>query len=211
LRLDGGNAEAFDLNPGDYALAACRPAVTARSDLTSTQAQIALFDRLIVNDGVAKVLDVGYASYERFFVLCEEIHFVDEARRRAFDVIMLFPAEAHAAAAAAYGQLRLRFPRTLVVPVVNEGILKGRKANEHFPFTQGTAMPLRIPLLPPALKPYAEKADYTFTEFHAQAPTGVQAGHASELRSWAMRTFLEFRELELRMLMEKLQRSLNAW
>jgi len=210
LRLDSGEVEAFDLNPGDYALAACRPSVTVQSDLGTTQAQITLFDRLIVNDGVAKVVDVGSASFERFFTLCEEIGFISEARKRAFDVIILFPAEAHPAAARTYEQLRLRFPRTFVVAVLNEAILKGRKVRENFPFARASAIPLQIPLLPPALKAYAERSDYTFTEFHAQLPITVPMGHALELRSWTKRTFLEFRELELRLLMEKLRAALEG-
>lgn len=211
LRLGGGEVEAFDLNPGDHALAAYRPAVTARSDLATTQAQIALFDRLIDNNGIAKVVDVGYPSYERFFALCEEIRFIDEARKRAFDVIILFPAEAHQAASTAYKQLLRRFPRTFVVPVLNEAILKGQKVREHYPYARTTVLPLQIPLLPRALKTYAERPDCTFTDFHAQSPMAVPIAHAFELHSWTKRAFLEFRELELRMLMEKLQASLNEW
>jgi len=44
--------------------------------------------------------------------------------------------------------------------------------------------------------------------FHAQLPVGVPIGLAFELRSWTKRTFLEFRELELRLLLEKLRASL---
>ena len=58
---DGGPVEAFELSPGDVALAEQLPGLTAQSDLDSTQAQMRLFDRLILADGVAKVVDVGHA------------------------------------------------------------------------------------------------------------------------------------------------------
>jgi hypothetical protein len=38
----------------------------------------------------------------------------------------------------------------------------------------------------------------------------VAVGPVFELRSWTRRTFLEFRELELRLLMEKLRASLKG-
>src|SRR5258705_11287844 len=62
LSIDGDDVQAFDLNPSEYALAECRPAVTQKLNLNTTQDQVALFDRLIVNDGIAKVVDVGQAS-----------------------------------------------------------------------------------------------------------------------------------------------------
>jgi hypothetical protein len=40
-------------------------------------------------------------------------------------------------------------------------------------------------------------------------PEGVPHGLAVELHAWTRRTFLEFRELELRLLLEKLQASLG--
>jgi hypothetical protein len=64
LSQDGGRAEAFDLNPGEHALAACRPKITTKADLATTPAQISLFDRLIVNEGKPKVVDLGYALFE---------------------------------------------------------------------------------------------------------------------------------------------------
>src|SRR5687767_12994906 len=60
LRQDGGPVEAFELAPGDTALSDILPALTTRSELGSTRAQIALFDRLILNDGVPRVVDLGH-------------------------------------------------------------------------------------------------------------------------------------------------------
>jgi hypothetical protein len=41
-------------------------------------------------------------------------------------------------------------------------------------------------------------------------PVETPIGHAFELRSWTKRVFLEFRELELRLLLERLCASLRA-
>ena len=91
LRMDGGAVEAFELSPGDVALAEQLPGgLTAKADLDSTQAQMRLFDRLILADGVAKVVDVGHASFPRFFALMDEIGFAEEAQRRGLEVIVLY-------------------------------------------------------------------------------------------------------------------------
>ena len=210
LRMDGGAVEAFELSPGDVALSDLLPAFTTRADLDSTRAQIALFDRLILPDGVAKVVDLGHGAFERFFGLIEEIGFVDEAERRALEIIVLFAADPHARAVNAYAELQRRFPAMVVAPVFNEGILKGRRLREQYPFSRAATVPLQIPLLPPALKAYTERSGHSFADFHSQLPAAIPIGPAFELRSWTKRTFLEFRELELRLLMEKLRASLRG-
>ncbi|MPZ37268.1 MAG: hypothetical protein GEU95_04265 [Rhizobiales bacterium] len=207
LRKDGGKVEAFELSPGDVALADQLPDLTAQSDLDSTQAQMRLFDRLILPDGVAKVVDVGHASFRRFFGLMEEIGFVDEARRRGMEVIVLYAADAHPISVKAYEILQRRLPSLVLVPVFNEGILKGKKLRDQYPFTRAAAVPLQIPLLPPALKMCVDRWGQSFAEFLRLTP--VPIGPEFELRSWTRRTFLELREFELRLLMEKVRASLK--
>jgi len=208
LRKDGGKVEAFELSPGDAALADQLPDLTAHSDLDSTQAQMRLFDRLILTDGVAKVVDVGHVSFLRFFSLMDEIGFAQEAQRRRLEVIVLYAADAHPTSVKAYDILSRRLPSIVLVPVFNEAILKGRKLRDQYPFTGAAAVPLQVPLLPPALKHCVERWGQSFAEF--LVPTPVPIGPAFELRSWTKRMFLELREFELRLLMEKLRASLKA-
>ena len=47
-----------------------------------TYGKMQLMDRLIVNDGVAKVIDLGYHAFDEFFKMTEEIGFIKEAARR---------------------------------------------------------------------------------------------------------------------------------
>lgn len=209
LRKDGGKVEAFELSPGDAALSDQLPELmTAYSDLDSTQAQMRLFDRLISPDGVAKVVDLGHASFARFFSLMEEIGFAQEARRRGMELIVLYAADAHPTSVKAYEILQRRLPALVLVPVFNDGLIKGRKLREYYPFTRAAAVPLQIPLLPPGLKAYVDRWGQSFAEF--LRPTPVPIGPEFELRSWTKRTFLELREFELRLLMEKLRASLKG-
>ena len=210
LRMNGGPVEAFELSPGDVALSDQLPGLTAWADLDSTQARMRLFDRLILSDGVAKVVDVGHLAFQRFFSLMDEIKFAEEAHRRSLEVLVLYAADAHATSVKAYSILQRRLPSLILVPVFNDGILKGKKLRDQYPFTRAAAVPIQIPLLPPALKMHAERSGQSFIDFHSQSSAPVPIGPAFELRSWTKRAFLEFRELELRLLMEKLRASLKG-
>jgi hypothetical protein len=208
LRLDDGDAIAFDLNPGGKALRDFLPKVATAADLSSIRHEMALFDRLIAADGIAKVVDLGSAWFDRFFAVMDEIAFVPEANRRSIEPFILFAADPHPAAAKAYAGLRARFPAAIVVPVLNEAILKKKKVRDQFKFSRAASVPLQIPFLAPELKAFADKSAYSFADFHSLLPSGVPLGPAFELRTWTKRTFLEFRELELRRLLEKLRAAL---
>jgi hypothetical protein len=208
LRLDDGDAIAFDLNPGGKALRDFLPKVASATDLSSIRHEMALFDRLIVADGIAKVVDLGSAWFDRFFAIMEETGFVPDAGRRSIEPFILFAADPHPASAKAYADLRARFPAAVVVPVFNQAILKKRKVRDQFKFSRAASVPLQIPFLAPQLKAFADKSAYSFADFHSLLPSGVPLGPAFELRTWTRRTFLEFRELELRLLLDRLRAAL---
>jgi hypothetical protein len=209
LRMNGGRVEAFELSPGDVALSDQLPELTSHVEIDSTKARMRLFDRLILADGIAKVIDVGHLSFTRFFSVMEEIEFIEAARRRSLEVIVLYAADAHPTSVKAYGILQRRLPSLVLVPVFNEGILKGKKLRDEYPFTRAAAVPIQIQPLAPGLKAHAERSGLSFVDFHSQASSPVPFGPAYELRTWTKRVFLEFREFELRLLMEKLRTSLR--
>ena len=95
-----------------------------------------------------------------------------------------------------------------MVPVFNEAITPAHRLREQFPVQRAAAVPLQIPFLPPALKVEADRLPYAFAYFHDRLPPQVPGLVAFELRFWTRRTFLEFRELQLRLLLEKLRASL---
>lgn len=210
LRMNGGPVEAFELSPGDLALSDQLPELTSHADLDTIQARMRLFDRLILTDGIAKVIDVGHLSFQRFFSVMDEIEFAEAAQRRSLEVIVLYAADSHPTSIKAFGILQRRLPSVVLVPVFNDGILKGKKLRDQYPFAGAAAVPLQIPLLPPTPKAHAERSGLSFVDFHSQTSAPVPLGPAFELRSWTKRVFLEFRELELRLLMEKLRASLKG-
>jgi hypothetical protein len=209
LRLEGSDPLAFDLNPSGDALRDYLPTLTTVSDVEDITGQMALFDRLIVNDGTPKVVDVGSASFERFFTVTREIHFIEAAQRRSIEPMILFAADPHPVAVKAYADLQRRFPDAVLVAVFDDAIVKGRKLRDKYPFTRAATVPLQIAALSPMLKAQIETSSCSFADAHDQLPIDIPVSLGYELRAWTRRTFVEFRELELRLLLEQLRASLD--
>src|ERR1700730_1140566 len=178
LRLERDDPLVFDLNPSGDALKDYLPGLATVTDLNDIKSQMAMFDRLIVDDGVAKIVDIGHASFERFFAIAEEIGFFRETLRRAIEPVVLFAADPHPVAINAYADLKRRLRGAILVPVFNEAILKGKKLREEFPFTRAAAVPVQITALAPMLKAQIEKSRYSFADIHGKLPIGTPIGLA---------------------------------
>src|SRR6266700_819036 len=93
LLLKNGTVTAFDINLKEPSLLDFLPAVTETADVIDTFGKMQLMDRLIVNDGVAKVIDLGFHAFDEFFRMSEEIGFMKEAARRSVAPVVLFVAD----------------------------------------------------------------------------------------------------------------------
>ncbi|HXF88029.1 MAG TPA: hypothetical protein VNK48_06735 [Xanthobacteraceae bacterium] len=199
---DGRPVAAFDLNPDDCALAEQRPDHTTIAHVEDTKAQMALFDRLVVADEVTKVVDLGDRCFDRFFAVMADIGFASEAPRRGVVPVMLFIADADRRSLQAYAALQARFPGLTIAPVLNAGASDARFRNElraRFAVT-----PLQIPFLSPAAKALAAQFGYS-----PGIGGGRSAHAANELQAWKRKLFLQFREFELRLLLEELKPALQ--
>ncbi|MGB8893333.1 MAG: hypothetical protein WCD13_03315, partial [Pseudolabrys sp.] len=77
---EGRSVAAFDLNTGEGTLAQFLPEYVTRSAIDDLKGQMALFDRLMAEDGTPKIVDLGRASFEPFFTLASQFGFAEEAR-----------------------------------------------------------------------------------------------------------------------------------
>ena len=134
LRLDGGEPVAFDLNPSGDALAETCPAWRPAPTSSDIRRQMALFDCLIVEDGIAKVIDLGHGSFARFFSgrRGDRLHRRGLRGARSSRSSCSRPIRTRSRCKA-YADLQRRFPKAVLVPVFNEAILKGRKLRDQFP------------------------------------------------------------------------------
>src|ERR1039458_3783695 len=80
LLLKNGDVTAFDINLKEPSLLEYLPKVTETADVDKTFGKMALMDRLIVNDSVAKVIDLGFHAFDEFFKMSEEIGFMKIGR-----------------------------------------------------------------------------------------------------------------------------------
>jgi len=58
---------AFDVNPDEFKLIDHLPAYTAAASLNDTRGEMALFDQLVLEDTVPKVVDLNHQLLDRFF------------------------------------------------------------------------------------------------------------------------------------------------
>jgi hypothetical protein len=198
---EGRSVAAFDVNPNEFALAEFLPRHTAKANLNETLGQMALFDKLIQHDEVPKVVDLGYAAFEAFFDLMQEIDFLHEARRRSIMPVLLFVANPDRTSRKSYDMLHDRFRLLPLIPVYNEANAQEHHYREAFPAEHGS--PLRIPALPPVLKGVTDKPAFSFADFLDKS-----ANTETLLHPWIRRVFIELRELELRLLLDQLRFSL---
>src|SRR5271156_1676439 len=87
--LKNGTVVAFDINLKEPSLLEYLPKITETAEVDDTFGKMALMDRLIVNDGIAKVIDLGFPALENFFEMTEKMGFRKEAARRGISPIIL--------------------------------------------------------------------------------------------------------------------------
>ena len=110
LLLKDGTVTAFDINLKEPSLLDYLPRVTETADVIDTFGKMQLMDRLIVNDGVAKVIDLGFHAFDEFFKMTDEIGFMKEATRRGVAPIILFVADTDRTSARGYPMLQRADP-----------------------------------------------------------------------------------------------------
>src|ERR1700676_5614160 len=93
LLLKNGTVAAFDISLKEPSLLEYLPNITETAEVEDTFGKMALMDRLIINDGVAKVIDLGFHAFDEFFKMSGEIGFMKEAARRRVAPIVLFVAD----------------------------------------------------------------------------------------------------------------------
>ncbi len=125
LLLKNGTVVSFDINLKEPSLLEYLPQVTETADVIGTFGKMQLMDRLIVNDSVAKVIDLGFHAFDEFFKMVEEIGFIKEAARRGVVPAILFMADVDRASVRGYDMLRVQIPGNALITVDNEYVVRG--------------------------------------------------------------------------------------
>jgi hypothetical protein len=193
LLLKDGTVASFDINLKEPSLLDYLPKITETAEVDDTFGKMALMDRLIVDDGVSKVIDLGFHAFDEFFKMSEEIGFMKEAERRGVAPVILFVADTDRASARGHAMLQQQIPATALVIVDNEYVLRG-----ELPPAFSRHRTLRIGALPVFLKTYIDRLTFSFTTYLRQ-----EKDSSTELHQWIRRNYLSFRELELNLILQK--------
>jgi hypothetical protein len=192
LLLKHGAVTAFDINLKEPSLLEFLPKVTETAEVDNTFGKMQLMDRLIVNDGIAKVIDLGFHAFDEFFKMTEEIGFMKEAVRRGVSPIILFVADTDRVSARAYPMLQQQIPPTALITVDNEHVVRGELPPA---FARGRV--LRIAALPVFLKTYIDRLTFSFTAYLRN-----EKDSSTELHQWIRENYFSFRELELNLMLQ---------
>jgi len=192
LLLKHGTVIPFDVNLKEPSLLEYLPDITETAEVDDTFGKMALMDRVILNDGVAKVIDLGFHAFDEFFKMTEEIGFMKEAVRRGVSPIVLFVGDTDRVSMRSYPMLLRQIPPTALVIVENEFVVRG-----ELPQAFSAARVLRIAALPTFLKTYVDRLSFSFTDYLRN-----EKDSSTELHQWIRRNYLSFRELELSLILQ---------
>jgi hypothetical protein len=205
---EGRQVAAFDLNSGERTLAQFLPEKTTRASVREISGQMALFDRLIAQEDITKVIDLGHESFEPFFSVAHQIDFVEEARRRSIGVAILFTITPDQTSVEAYRSLRNRFAGATLAPVHNE-MFGPAQHRDKYPLATGGSGIVRMPALAPGLRRFMETPPFSFADSRIIEGSAMPPDTRNELQRWIRRIYLEFRELDLRILLTDLRSSIQ--
>ena len=190
LLLKDGIVSSFDINLKEPSLLEYLPRITETADVVDTFGKMQLMDRLIVHDGVAKVIDLGFHAFDEFFKMTHQIGFLKEAARRGVAPVVLFVADTDRVSARSYPTLQEYFPAKALITIDNEHVVRG-----ELPTAMAAGRVLRISALPSFLKTYIDRVSFSFTDYLRN-----ERDSSTELHQWIRRNYTSFRELELSLL-----------
>ena len=193
LLLKNGTVISFDINLKEPSLLEYLPRTTETADVIDTFGKMQLMDRLIVNDSVAKVIDLGYHAFDEFFKMTGEIGFMKEAMRRGIAPVILFVADTDRTSAAGYDMLQQQIPANALIAIDNEHVVRG-----ELPRTMESGRVLRMSALPVFLKTYIDRLTFSFTGYLRQ-----EKDSSTELHQWIRRNYTSFRELDLSLILQR--------
>jgi hypothetical protein len=193
LLLKNGNVASFDINLKEPSLLDYLPKTTETADVIDTYGKMQLMDRLILDDGIAKVIDLGFHAFDEFFKMSDEIGFLKEAARRRVAPIILFVADTDRVSARGHEMLLRQIPASALVTIDNEYVVRG-----ELPAAMSSGRVVRVGALPAFLKTYIDRLNFSFTDYLRN-----EKDSSTELHQWVRRNYLGFREMELKLILQR--------
>ena len=184
----------FDINLKEPSLLEYLPRLTETADVMDTFGKMQLMDRLIVHDGVAKVVDLGFHAFDEFFKMTNQIGFLKEAARRSVAPIILFVADTDRVSAARLSDVAGADPAESA-DYDRQRVCGARRTARGDGHAGGCCgyRPCRS-----FLKTYVDRLTFSFTDYLRN-----ERDSSTELHQWIRRNYTSFRELEFSLLSQQ--------
>jgi hypothetical protein len=190
--------EGFDTDPHEPRYAGSFPERVRIIDASEIKGQISMFDRLLVADGAPKIVDVWNRAYDRFFTTIRDIGFIEEARDRGVEPVILFHVDPSQSTLARALALDAAWPNVTMIAVHNEGASplgpRPHEILEHYPSVRKFV----IPALDAEVARSLELRDLSLCDFLSAPPPDMSIVVRAALNAWLARVFTQFRSFELR-------------
>ncbi|PPQ26051.1 hypothetical protein CCR94_23675 [Rhodoblastus sphagnicola] len=193
----------FDADPHEPDYAPRFSGRVRNVDLSSTQGQIAMIDRLLVPDGEAKIVDLWSRSYDRFFTLIQDIGFVEEARGKNIEPVILFHADPSQASPSAAYTLANALPTVETLLTYNEGAAPFGEQLQDRLAVYPPHRRLKIGALDTLVGRALEPVDLSLSYFLLDPPLDMSLVVRAGLKSWLIPIFAQFRAFEMRRALEE--------
>lgn len=187
LKLQRRAVKAFDVSLKEPSLIDYLPRVTETVEIETTAGKMALVDQLISNDGLAKVVDLGFHAFDEFFVMCEQIGFFKEAAQRNIAPLALFVADSDRSSLRAHATLSQLLSRDAFAVIDNMFVLRG-----ELPAEMTRSRVMRVSAVPAFLTAHINQPDFSFTNYLRNEPDT-----SADLHKWIRHNYALLRELEL--------------
>jgi hypothetical protein len=193
LLLKNGTVVAFDINLKEPSLLDYLPGITETAEIENTYGKMQLMDRLIVDDGIAKVIDLGFHAFDEFFKMTEEIGYLKEAARRNVAPVILFMAGPDRVSVRGFDTLQRQIPPSKLIVLDNEYVVRGEMPEG---LTHGRM--LELAALPNFLRTYIDRSSFSFTDYLRQ-----EKDSSTELHEWIRSNYLGFRDLDQNLTLQR--------
>jgi hypothetical protein len=188
---------AFDLCDEGPQLADYLPKFTTIADINDIRGQMAFFERLIAEDGGAKVIDLSHRIFKNFFTTVQEIGFFEEAHRHSIAPLILFVIDMHPKSSEICATIRRWLPEASLLPVRNVAKGIAISAPDALPKDRAAPASLDVPFLRLSLRTLIDGQNFSFSEFWRAKSTNLPDALDHELLDWVAGVFFQFRDIEL--------------
>lgn len=193
----GRDALVFDTDLHERPMALRFPDA-APIDIGSVHGQMALFDRMLADDGWLKIVDVSNRCFETFFSVADKIGFFDEAKARGVEIFALFHVDGSHGSIREARRIAAQWPSVELVIVEKIGAT-GEELNPEIRDLYPAGASLLVRALDPVLRRVVEDPDFSCVNFMIEPPEDMSIVVRAALRAWIGPVFEQLKVLELRM------------